>query len=173
MHFGPRPPLPQIRERGQSPKKFLLALRPQFSPKLKVGPGPLGPSPGSTTGLCLCLCMNIILKMICSFQFPIVGVGAFFFLHRNVRNACTCGNPAEVPILFLFCFAFCLFVFFNRAFLHNHSQVILVFRFPSKANKTVVMLMTFEHSRISRATTENTSMFAGYHVGVSNQSFGS
>ena len=57
-----------------------------------------------------------------------------FFVHRN-----TCGNPAEVPILFLFCFACCLFVFFffNGAFLHDHSQVTLVFRSLNKANKTI------------------------------------
>ena len=71
-------------------------------------------------------------------------------------------------------FCCCLFVcLFNRAFLHDHSQVILVFRSLNKTSKTVGMFVMIEHSRISRATAENTSVFAGYHLGVSNQSCGS
>ena len=55
---------------------------------------------------------------------PIIGVGAF--VHRNA-----CGNPVEVQF---FNFILPLFVcFFNREFLHDHSQVILVF--PKQNNQ--------------------------------------
>ena len=37
----------------------------------------------------------------------------------------------------LFCLGFFFFSFFNRAFLHDHSQVTLVFRSLNKANKTI------------------------------------
>ena len=105
----------------------------QFSPKLKGGPGLLGPLPWIHHWPVPVPVYEHHSKNDMFFFISSSWSRCIFFVHRNA-----CGNPAEVPILFLFCFACCLFVFFfNRAFLHDHSQVILVFPSLNKANKTI------------------------------------
>ena len=75
----------------------------------------------------------------------------------------------QLKYQFFFCFILLLFVcFFNWEFLHDHSLVILEFPKQNKQNSG-----HFGDTVVFPRQQWKTFVFAGYHVGVSNQSCGS